>query len=211
MPKIQPELLETFCAEILTGAGMQPCDAETVAHHLADAEMKGVVSHGVNRVAYYLDLLVDLLLVRRLPPWHGNVGKRLVRAPKTYVRDSGITHALLGIRDRETLLGHPIVGASFEGYVIETLIGMAQEGTEASFYRTSAGAEIDLILDGPNNRRWAIEVKRSLSPKPRKGFHLACADVSPTDRFVVYPGSETYPVGSGVEAIPLSALCQRLQ
>jgi predicted AAA+ superfamily ATPase len=134
----------------------------------------------------------------------------LVRSPKVYVRDSGVTHALLGIRDREELLGHPIAGPSFEAYAIEALIAVAPPGTAASFYRTAAGAEIDLVLDLPGNNRWAIEVKRSLSPKPRRGFHSGCADVDPRRRFVVYPGFETYALGSATDAVSLGVLCEML-
>lgn len=101
-------------------------------------------------VASYLDLLVDLLLVRRLPAWYRNVGKRLVKSPKVYVRDTGIAHALLGLRNKEDLLGHPIVGQTWETMVVETLIATAPEGTQPYFYRTSAGAEIDLVLALPN-------------------------------------------------------------
>lgn len=155
-------------------------------------------------VASYLDLLVDLLLVRRLEPWHSNEGKRLVKSPRVYVRDSGLVHALLNLSNREDVLGHPVAGASWEGFVIENLIAVAPEGTTANFYRTSAGAEIDLILTLPSGARWAFEVKRSLSPKVQKGFHTACNDLSPARSFVVYPGIESFPLGHGIEAIALS-------
>jgi hypothetical protein len=157
-------------------------------------------------VARYLDLLVDLLLVRRLPSWHRNIGKRLVKAPKVYVRDSGIVHALLGLRDKETLLGHPVVGSSWEGFVIETLLAAAPLETEASFYRTAAGAEIDLVLGLPGSRLWAVEIKRSLAPKLERGFHHACADLQPERSFVVYAGAERFPVGESTEAISLTDL-----
>jgi len=157
-------------------------------------------------VARYLDIMVDLLLVRRLPPWGNNAGKRLVRAPKVYVRDSGMVHALLRIQDHEQLLGHPIAGPSWEGFVIENLLTAAPDGTNASFYRTSAGAEIDLLLQLGPKRLWAIEVKRSLDPHPSKGFHIACDDVKATKRFVVYPGQERFRIDSLTEAIPLTTL-----
>ena len=157
-------------------------------------------------IARYLDLLVDLLLVRRLPAWHHNAGKRLVRAPKVMVRDTGLAHALLGIANKEQILGQPIVGHSWESFVTETLVSLAPAGAEASFYRTSAGAEIDLILSLPGGRLWAIEIKRSSAPTVEKGFHLACEDLKPKARFVVYPGRERFPMGHEVEAISVREL-----
>lgn len=136
-------------------------------------------------VASYLDLLVDLLLVRRLEPWHANVGKRLVKSPRIYVRDSGITHALLGLTSQEDVLGHPVAGASWEGFVIETLIATAPDGTQSNFYRTAAGADVDLLLTFPGRRPWALEIKRSLTPKIDRGFHEACEDLNPERRIVV--------------------------
>lgn len=161
-------------------------------------------------VASYLDLLVDLLLVRRLQPWHRNPGKRLIKSPKVYVRDSGLVHALLGVADREALLGHPVAGGSWEGFVIESLIAVAPPGTEACFYRSGAAAEIDLILSLPGRKPWAIEIKRSLAPKLQRGFHHACEDVQPEARFVVYAGTASFPMANGVEALSLIELCQRL-
>jgi predicted AAA+ superfamily ATPase len=161
-------------------------------------------------VGNYLDLMVDLLLVRRLPPRLANAGKRLVRSPKVYVRDSGIVHALLGIADKEALLGHPVVGGSWEGLVIESLIALAGEGAEPSFYRTSGGAEIDLVLTWADGREWAIEVKRTLAPKLERGLRSAIEDVKPERSFVAYPGEERFPLGEGVEAIGLPELCEEL-
>jgi predicted AAA+ superfamily ATPase len=162
-------------------------------------------------VARYLDLLVDLLLVRRLPAWHKNPGKRLVKSPKVMVRDTGLVHVLLGLRDKDELLGHPVAGQTWESLAIETLIAAAPEGTDATFYRTGAGAEIDLVLALPDRQLWAVEIKRSSAPKVEKGFHLACADLKPDRRFVVYSGSEQFSVGNGVDAIGLPALAARLQ
>ena len=162
-------------------------------------------------VAGYLDLLVDLLLVRRLAPWHRNAGKRLVKSPKVYVRDTGIAHALLGIGSKETLLGHPVAGQTWESFIIETLIGTAPEGTEAHYYRTSNGTEVDLVLTLPGGKIWAIEVKRSSAPKVERGFHSACADLDPQKRFVVYPGRERYPLNDTTDAIGVVALAKELQ
>lgn len=159
-------------------------------------------------IANYLDLLVDLMLVRRLPPWHVNVGKRLVRAPKVYVRDSGLVHALLGIADKEHLLSHPVVGASWETHVIENLIAAAPPGVGAFFYRTSAGAEVDLLLVWPGGECWAIGIKRSLAPRVERGFHSACADLKPARKWLVYPGDEVYPSGDDVVVAPVSTVVQ---
>jgi len=162
-------------------------------------------------VASYLDLLVDLLLVRRLPPWHGNVRKRLVKSPKVYVRDCGLVHALLGLGDREALLAHPVAGISWEGMAIESLIAAAPDGTEAYFFRTATGTEIDLVLRLPGRRKpWAIEIKRSLAPRLERGFHLACETLGPERRLLVYAGKEEFPMAEGVEVIPLTALCREL-
>lgn len=158
----------------------------------------------------YIDLLCDLLLLRRLPPWHANVGKRLVKSPKVYVRDSGLVHSLLGIETHDALLSHPVIGASWEGFVLENLIANAGMGTQAYFYRTSGGAEVDVLLNLPDGELWAIEVKRSLSPKVERGFHSACEDLQPTRKYVVYPGNESFPLGNGVQAVSLPDICEHL-
>lgn len=162
-------------------------------------------------VARYLDLLTDLMLVRRLRPWASNEGKRLVRTPKVYVRDSGLAHALLGLGDFDDVIGHPIVGGSWEGWVIENLLTVAPPMTQAFFYRSSAGAEIDLILEGPRKRqRWAIEIKRSSAPAASRGFHIAAADVEATARFLVHAGDESFPLAHGVRASTLDDLQREL-
>jgi len=161
-------------------------------------------------VAKYLDLMVDLLLVRRLPPFLANIGKRLVKSPKTYVRDSGLVHALLRLDDEDSVLGHPIAGMSWEGHVIENLLRVAPERTEASFYRTAAGAEIDLVLELPGSRTWAIEIKRGLAPRANKGFHIALDDIGPDKAFIVYPGDERFPKGKNIEAIGMVDLAKEL-
>lgn len=164
----------------------------------------GLDTRTVNR---YIDLLVEMFLLRRLEPWHANLGKRLTKSPKLYLRDSGVLHALLGLGSDEALLGHPAVGASWEGFALENLITTAGPQATAHFYRTSAGAEIDLLLHWPGGECWAIEVKRSLAPKVERGFHSACEDVQPTRKFVVYPGTEAFALGHGIEAAPLAWLC----
>jgi predicted AAA+ superfamily ATPase len=154
-------------------------------------------------VGRYVDLLCDLLLVRRLPPWHANTGKRLVRSPKVYIRDTGLVHALLGIPDLEALLSHPVAGPSWEGHVIEQVLSVAPERAEAFFYRTSGGAEIDLLLVLPGGALRAIEIKRSLDPRPTRGFHEACDDLRPSERMVAYPGDEAFAVAPNVRAMPV--------
>ncbi|HEX5593522.1 MAG TPA: ATP-binding protein [Solirubrobacterales bacterium] len=161
-------------------------------------------------VGHYLDLMVDLLLVRRLPPTLTNVGKRLVRSPKVYVRDSGLVHALLGLVDKEAVLGHPVAGASWEGLVVENAITEAADRAEASFYRTSGGAEIDLVLSWRDGRVWAIEIKRSAAPRLERGMRSALEDLRPERSFVVYPGNERYRLGSDTEAIGLAELCEEI-
>lgn len=159
----------------------------------------------------YIDLLVDLLLIRRLQPYHTNIGKRLVKSPKTYIRDSGLTHALLGIETLDELLGHPVAGASWEGFVIENLLAVAPSRTLASFYRTTGGAEIDLVLElGDKHGVWAIEIKRGLTAKTGKGFATAIEDIEPTKSFVVYGGKERYPKAAGIEAISIHEMAQEL-
>jgi uncharacterized protein len=172
------------------------------------AEGLGVSGQTIGR---YLDLLVDLMLVRRLMPWHENAGKRLVQSPKVYVRDSGLVHALLGLGSLEGLLGHPVVGGSWEGFCLETLIAVSPAGTEPYFYRTSAGAELDLILRLPGGEVWAIEIKRATAPKLSRGFHIAAADIGATKRLLVYAGAREVPAGEDTRALPLGAAIAMLR
>jgi len=127
----------------------------------------------------------DLLLVRRLRPYHADVGKRLVKS--TYETRESV-HALLGLEDYNALAGHPVTGLSWEGFVIENLIAASPARAPPSFYRTAAGAEIDLILEIPAHGRWALEIKRSLSARPEKGFYQACDDLKPDRKFLVNSG-----------------------
>ena len=161
-------------------------------------------------VMRYLDLLVDLLLVRRLTPLHVNVRKRLVKSPKVYIRDSGIVHALLGLDTWDDVLGHPAAGSSWEGFVVETLIRAAPDRTRASFYRTATGVEIDLVLELPGGAVWAIEIKRGVATAPARSLRVALDDVSPDRAFVVYGGDERYPLPGGVEAVGLGGMVEEL-
>jgi len=171
------------------------------------AQLANALSVSGQTVARYLDIMVDLFLVRRLAPWVSNSRKRLVRTPKVYVRDSGLLHALLNIEDKEALLGHPVVGASWEGMLIENILQKISSSAKATFYRSSAGAEIDLVIEFSAKERWAIEVKRSISdPKPARGFYIGCDDIKATRQLVLYPGEQRFPVDKNTEAMPLQAL-----
>jgi len=162
-------------------------------------------------VARYIDVLCDVMLVRRLQAWASNGGKRLVRSPKIVVRDSGLVHALLGLRTLDDVLAHPVAGGSWEGLVIENLIGAAPWGTQVSFYRSAGGAEADLVLEFSAQQRWAIEIKRSSAPTVSRGFHVAADDLHATRRIVVHGGTEAFRMGSGVEALPLPLLMSQLR
>ncbi len=200
-PRVPAETLRRFWTMLAHNQGEM----------LNAAKLGGGLGVSGQTVARYLDLLVDLLLVRRLQPWASNAGKRLVRSPKVYIRDSGIVHALLGLVTGEELLGHPVVGGSWEGFVIENLIHASPQGSNAFFFRTSAGAEIDLVTALRPNRLWAIEVKRSLSPRVSRGFSVACDDLQVERRFVVYPGEDRFSTRGGVEAIGLTDLIAELR
>ncbi len=171
------------------------------------ASALGVANPTIDR---YIDLLVDLQLVRRLRPWSGNTGKRLVKSPKVYVRDSGILHALLELENLNDLLGHPVCGLSFEGHCIENLIQAVGNRRVPYFYRTQVGAEIDLLLEKGGRPEIAIEVKRSMAPSPGKGFALACDDMQIEQRYVVYPGTERIPMRHGAQVIGLQELATLL-
>ena len=155
---------------------------------------------------HYLDTLQDTFMVRALVPFAPNLKKRLVKSPKIYLRDSGLLHALLRIGDVDRLLGHPIAGASWEGWVIEQALAAAGDRSGACFYRTAAGAEIDLVIERHDGQRLAFEIKLGSAPAPTRGFWSALSDLKPRAAFVVYPGKERYPLGHGVEALPASML-----
>lgn len=158
----------------------------------------------------YLELLEDLLLIRSIRPWFGNIGKRLTKSPKIYIRDSGLLHALLNLKITDDLLGHPVVGASWEGFVIENLISCLPAALTPWFYRTSAGAEIDLVVEQNSSKKYAIEIKKSTSPTVSKGFYLSCHDIIVTNKFVVYPGKERFSLGNNVTAISLVDMMNEL-
>jgi uncharacterized protein len=152
----------------------------------------------------YVDLLEDLFLVRQLPPFAANVSKRLTKAHRVYVRDSGILHALLGIRDHDDLLSRPVLGASFEGFVIEQILGTLPGNVNAAFYRTATGVEVDLIITA-SKRRFAVEVKHTSAPRLSKGLRVAMQDIECDQVYIVTAGDERYPLSDSVEAIPVGS------
>jgi predicted AAA+ superfamily ATPase len=175
------------------------------------SELARTLEVSTQSVTRYIDLLCDLLLIRRLAPFHANIGKRLVKSPKVYVRDSGLVHALLGIETLEQLAGHPVVGRSWEGFVVESLFSVLPWRSSAFFYRTSAGAEIDLVLEHNDGTLWAIEIKRSLSARVERGFHSACEAIKPERAFLVHAGEDRYPVSASLEGISLRQLMEDLR
>ena len=174
------------------------------------SRLAGSLGVSANTVARYLDTLTDLLLIRRLPPLAANIGKRLVKSPKIYLRDSGLVHALLDLPSLDAVAGHPVVGASFEGFAIENLMAAAPDLTHASFFRTAGGAEMDLVLDLPGGARWAVEIKWASSPSPTRGFHFARETLQPDRCFLLGTGNTRYPIGDDVEVIGLRELVSEL-
>jgi predicted AAA+ superfamily ATPase len=177
---------------------------------LNQSRLASSLAVSVPAIARYIDLLVDLLLVRRLRPWSGNVGKRLVRSPKVYVRDSGLVHALLELETWEDVLGHPVAGPSWEGFVIENLIAAAGERRSPSFYRTEDGAEVDLVLELGGAVEAAIEIKRTTAPSVSRGFRSGLDALRPDHAYLVHAGHESWPVDPGITAISLGELMDRL-
>ena len=175
-----------------------------LAHHQGElldlSKLAAALAISGQTVSRYIDLLCDLMLVRRLPAWHGNVGKRLIRSPKVYVRDSGLVHALLGLPNLDAVLGHPIAGSSWEGFVMEQLINAAPQA-QASFYRTSNGAEVDLVLTFRNQQTWVIEIKRSSAPTVSRGFYQAATDLGAVRKLLVAPVAQPYPLKDGIEVV----------
>jgi predicted AAA+ superfamily ATPase len=154
----------------------------------------------------HLDLLADALMIRQLQPYHANLSKRQVKAPKVYVRDSGLLHQLLGIGSAKALFSHPKVGASWEGFVIEQVLG-AEPHDEAFFWATHQGAEIDLVLRR-GARLLGVECKRSDAPRVTPSIRIAQEDLGLDRVCVIYPGARRYRIAAGVEAVPLSALAK---
>ena len=175
-----------------------------LAHHQGElldlSKLAAALAISGQTVSRYIDLLCDLMLVRRLPAWHGNVGKRLIRSPKVYVRDSGLVHALLGLPNLDAVLGHPIAGSSWEGFVMEQLINAAPQA-QACFYRTSNGAEVDLVLTFRNQQTWVIEIKRSSAPTVSRGFYQAATDLDAVRKLLVAPVAQPFPLKDGIVVV----------
>lgn len=161
-------------------------------------------------VTHYLDILVDLLLVRRLEPWHANVKKRLIKSPRYYIRDSGILHRLLGIANHEALLSNPVLGKSWEGFVVENLLSVCAGKVEPYFYRTATGVEVDLVLRFADGQVWAIEIKHGSAPRIKESFHMASSDIEATHKFIVYGGEDEFPVGQNTTVISLQGMMSLL-
>ena len=161
-------------------------------------------------VSHYIDILTDLLLIRRLEPWHTNVKKRLVKSPRYYVRDSGILHRLLGINSYDTLLSNPVLGKSWEGFAVENILSVLPSRAESYFYRTAAGAEVDLVIKMPSSEIWAIEIKHGVAPKIGKHYSQTCNDVGAAHKYILYGGDDEFAVRNDVKIISLSGLMERL-
>ncbi|MDT8427257.1 MAG: ATP-binding protein [Pseudomonadales bacterium] len=161
-------------------------------------------------VTHYIDILTDLLLVRRLEPWHANVKKRLVKSPRYYVRDSGILHRLLSINRYDALLSNPVLGKSWEGFVIENIHSNLPIRAETYFYRTAAGAEIDLVIKMPSSEIWAVEIKYGVAPKIGKHYSQTCDAVGATHKYILYGGEDEFPVGNDIKVISLPGLMEKL-
>ena len=161
---------------------------------------------GESTVRRYLDFLTDAFLVRQLPPWHENLGKRQVKAPKVYVRDSGILHALLQLGSSEAVMAHPKAGASWEGFVVEQVLHHARPA-EAYFWATHQGAELDLLMF-KRGRRVGIEIKRADAPKHTPSMRIALADLRLERLLVIYPGKKPYRLAPSVDVVPATAVAE---
>ncbi|MBN1363813.1 MAG: ATP-binding protein [Syntrophaceae bacterium] len=170
------------------------------------SKIAGSLGISAPTVRRYLDILESTFIVRQLQPYHTNTKKRLIKSPKVYIRDSGLNHALLRIKTFEELTGHPSIGSSWEGFIIEQLVALLPENSQYYFYRSNAGAEIDFLYFDKQNHPVPVEIKYSLSPVLSKGFWSAFEDLQCKRGYVIYPGSEMYPIGKNVTALPLAQL-----
>jgi predicted AAA+ superfamily ATPase len=172
------------------------------------SKIAGSLGISAPTVMSYLDILEETFIVRQLRPYYSNIKKRLIKSPKVYIRDSGLLHALLNISTLDDLHGHPSLGSSWEGFVVEQILTILPERWQAYFYRTGAGAEIDLVLFDGKHKSVAVEIKYSVSPKLERGFWNAYEDLSCKKGFVLYPGEESYPLGRNVATLPAKKLAE---
>jgi len=204
IPQLGPRIPTTTLQRFWTMLAHHQGSVMNAAHLARSLDVSGTT------IARYLDLMCDLLLVRRLQPWTFNAGKRLVKSPKIYVRDSGLVHTLLNIKEMNELLGHPVVGGSWEGFVIENVLSASRDTIPCYYYGTPGGAAIDLILEFSPSEKWAIEIKRSTVPTLSKGFHIACEDLQPSQKFLVYSGNDRFTMPGKVTAISLMGLLEEI-
>lgn len=200
-PRVPSETLERFWMMLAHGQGT----------NINASKLAGNIDVSNVTVARYIDLLVDLLLVRKIRPYATNTKKRLVKSPKIFVRDSGLTHTLLNINSYNDLLGHPVLGKSWEGFVIENIISVLPPRARPYYYRTVGGAEIDLVIEFGTNENWAVEIKRGSSLALKRGFHEACSDIKPDKSFVIYGGADSFPMKGGMTALPLQEFMKILK
>ena len=172
------------------------------------SKIAGSLGVSAPTVKSYLDILEETFIVRQIQPYHSNIKKRLIKSPKVYIRDSGLLHTLLNIRTIEDLHSHPSLGSSWEGFIVEQILGILPERWQAYFYRTGAGAEIDLVLFDSKHKPIAIEIKYSLSPKLERGFWNAYEDLYCQKGYVVYPGAESYPLSKNVVTLPVKDMAE---
>ena len=169
------------------------------------SKMAGSLGIDGKTARHYMDLLEGLYLLRSIPAWNRNAGKRLVKAPKVYWRDAGLLHTLTGFQNLEQVLGHPLCGHSWEGYCIQQIVTRLPQGTTSSHYRTHAGAEVDLVLENPSGETAALEIRRTLAPKLTLGFVESIKTLQATKGYIIIPQGETFPLSESVTAINLSA------
>ena len=208
------QFLQTFLERDLPQLGIRiPAPAlrrfwNMLAHYHGQiwngAELARALSVSEVTVRHYLDLLTGVFMVRSLQPWHENLGKRQIKSPKVYLRDSGLLHALLGISNRRDLEYHPKVGASWEGYAVEEVLKAVQPD-EAYYWATYNGAELDLLLF-KNGRRIGVECKRKDAPTLTPSMKIAMTDLKLDRLYAVYPGARAYTLAKNVEAVPLATL-----
>jgi predicted AAA+ superfamily ATPase len=183
-----------------------------LAHHHGQlwnaSTLAGSLGLSAPSVRHYLDLLESTFMVRVLQPYSANLGKRLVKSPKVYLRDSGLLHALLNLPDYEALLGHPVLGASWEGWVIEQILSQAPVGSRPYFFRTASGNEVDLLLELPGGKLRAIEIKHSATPKLGKGFNEVLDALGLERGFVIAPVTQPFPATPRARVLPLSHLAE---